>query len=61
MGSGDRGDTAREVARGLRREQAVQTNTRLQNQLLKQQLLTHNPMPSATAAQPLVAQTGKSI
>ena len=61
MGSGDRADTARAVARGLRREQSMQTNANLQNQALRQQLLTHNPMPSATAAQPLVAQIGKAV
>lgn len=61
MGSGERADTAREAARGLRREQIMQANASLQNQLMRQQLLNSNPMPSATAAQPLVAQTGKSI
>jgi hypothetical protein len=61
MGSGERGDTAHEVARGLRREQTMQSNANLQNQLMRHQLLNANPMPSATAAQPLVAQTGKSV
>jgi hypothetical protein len=61
VGQDARGDTARAVARGLRREQLVQSNAALENELLRRQLLTHNPTPSATAAQPLVAQTGKSI
>jgi hypothetical protein len=39
----------------------MQSNAHLQNQLMRQQLLNANPMPSATAAQPLVAQTGKSV
>lgn len=60
MGTDERADTAHEVARGLRRERTLQSNANLQNQLLHQQLLNVNPMPSAIAATPLVAQTGKS-
>jgi len=56
----DREDIARSVLRGLRREKLLQSNATQQNQVLKRQLLTENPMPSATAEQPLVANTGKS-
>jgi hypothetical protein len=61
MGSENRADTARAVAQGLRREQIMQMNANLQNRELRRQILNHNPMPSATAAQPLVAQVGKAI
>jgi hypothetical protein len=56
-----RGSIAQDAIRGLSREQLTLQNAKLQNKVLQQQLLTHNPMPSATAAQPLVAQTGKSV
>lgn len=56
-----RGNIARDVVRGLSREQLTLQNAQLQNKILQQQLLAQNPMPSATAAQPLVAQTGKSV
>jgi hypothetical protein len=55
-----RGETAGDAIRGLDREHLNLQNAQLQNRVLQQQLLTHNPMPSATAAQPLVAQTGKA-
>jgi hypothetical protein len=57
----ERGEQARAVARGLRREQSLQQNANLQNQVLREQLLTHNPMPSASAPQPLVVQSSKGI
>ena len=60
-GANERGGTAHDIVRGLNREQLMLDNANLQHQLLQKQLLTHNPMPSATAAQPLVAQTGKSV
>jgi len=59
MHGDERAQTARSVARGLRREQTMQSNANLQNQVLRRQLLTENPMPSATAEQPLVAHSGK--
>lgn len=55
-----RENIARDAVRGLSREHLTLQNAQLQNKLLQQQLLTPNPMPSATASQPLVAQTGKA-
>lgn len=49
-GAEDRENLARDVAASVRNEQ-----------LAARQLLNVNPMPSATASTPLVAQTGKSI
>lgn len=60
-GSEDRENMARDIASGLHNEQLAAGNASLQNQLMARQLLNANPMPSATAAQPLVAQTGKSV
>jgi hypothetical protein len=60
-GAKDRESTARDVASGLHTEQLTAGNASLQNQLMARQLLNANPMPSATASTPLVAQTGKSI
>lgn len=60
-GRDERGDQARTVARGLRREYTMQQNANMQNQVLRQQLLNHNPMPSATASQPLVVQSSKAV
>lgn len=62
MGREDRGQMAQSVARGLRRENLVQQNANLQNRVMRGQLsaLSANPMPSATAGQPLVVQSGKA-
>jgi hypothetical protein len=60
-GAQDREDTARDIAAGLYNEQLAAGNAGLQNQVMARQLLNANPMPSATASSPLVAQTGKSV
>lgn len=56
-----RGESAKDALRGLKRERLMLNNAQLQNEVLKKQLLKENPAPSATASQPLVAQTGKAI
>jgi hypothetical protein len=65
-GADERGEMARSVARGLRREHTLQSNANLQTQLLRKQLQAMTPVlhanetPTASAEQPLIATVGKT-